>query len=215
MEHAGFPPPLLQEGRAAALLDHPNVVRVLEADTTDSAGYIASAYCEGPSLAVWLRERKEPLPCRLAAALTADLAAGVHHAHERGVVHRDLKPANVLLEIGSESDAAGLPRRITPKICDFGLAKMLEGEQTQTRAGGGDGHAAVHGAGAGRGADGRHRPGRRRVRAGRGAVRDADRPAAVRRRAGPGPAAPGVAGAAGAAAAAPQGRAAQTWRRSC
>jgi serine/threonine-protein kinase len=125
----------LQEGRAAALLDHPNIVRVLEAEATESEGYIASAYCEGPSLAVWLRERKAPPPCRLAAALTADLAAGVHHAHEHGVIHRDLKPANILLEIGSERDAAGLPRRITPKICDFGLAKMLEGEQTQTRDG--------------------------------------------------------------------------------
>ncbi|HVS40562.1 MAG TPA: serine/threonine-protein kinase [Gemmataceae bacterium] len=125
----------LQEGRAAALLDHPNIVRVLEAESTESSGYIASAYCEGPSLAVWLRERKGPLPCRLAAALTADLAAGVHHAHSRGVVHRDLKPANVLLEIGSEKDASGLPRTITPKICDFGLAKLLETEQTDTRSG--------------------------------------------------------------------------------
>ena len=125
----------LQEGRAAALLDHPNIIRVLEADTTESAGYIASAYCEGPSLAAWLRERKGPLPCRLAAGLTADLAAGIQHAHERGVVHRDLKPSNVLLEIGSEMDATGLPRKITPQICDFGLAKILDGEQTETRVG--------------------------------------------------------------------------------
>ncbi len=125
----------IQEGRAAALLDHPNIVRVLEADATESAGYIASVFCEGPSLAVWLRERKGPPSCRLAAALTADLAAGVHHAHERGVVHRDLKPANVLLEIGSETDASDQPRRITPKICDFGLAKVLEAEQTETRPG--------------------------------------------------------------------------------
>ncbi len=51
------------------------------------------------------------------------------------MVHRDLKPSNILLEIGSEMDSAGLPRRVTPKICDFGLAKMLEGEQTETRPG--------------------------------------------------------------------------------
>ncbi len=51
------------------------------------------------------------------------------------MIHRDLKPANILLEIGPETDAAGLPRAITPRICDFGLAKLLEGEQTETRPG--------------------------------------------------------------------------------
>jgi eukaryotic-like serine/threonine-protein kinase len=125
----------LQEGRAAALLDHPNIVRVLEAEATESAGYIASAYCEGPSLAAWLRERKQPPPCRLAAELTADLAAGIQHAHERGVVHRDLKPGNILLEVGPETGKSGAPRKVTPKICDFGLAKMREAEQAETRPG--------------------------------------------------------------------------------
>jgi serine/threonine-protein kinase len=125
----------LQEGRAAALLDHPNIVRVLEAEATESAGYIASAYCEGPSLAAWLRERKQPLPCRQAAELSADLAAGVQHAHERGVIHRDLKPGNILLEFGPETAKSGALPKVTPKICDFGLAKMRDAEQTETRSG--------------------------------------------------------------------------------
>ena len=60
--------------------------------------YIASAYCEGPTLAAWLRERGGPVPPRLAAAiLVADLADAIQHAHERGVLHRDLKPSNILL----------------------------------------------------------------------------------------------------------------------
>ena len=121
----------LQEARAAAALDHPNIVRVHEADDAGPVVYIASAYCEGPSLAAWLRGRTRPVPYRLAAALTADLAAGVRHAHERGVLHRDLKPANVLLEGAAEGEAPAL----TPKICDFGLAKVVDAEATGTASG--------------------------------------------------------------------------------
>jgi WD40 repeat protein/serine/threonine protein kinase len=85
------------EARAAAALDHPNVVPVYEAGEEGSVCYIASAYCPGFTLAAWLKERTEPVPCRWAAHLVATLADAVEYAHRHGVLHRDLKPANIML----------------------------------------------------------------------------------------------------------------------
>ena len=126
----------LNEAQAAAGLDHPNLVQVYEAGSIGPIPYIASAYCEGPTLAAWLKARQEPVPIRQAAELLARLAEGVHHAHLRGVLHRDLKPANVLLSADADSpatDSSTLP--LTPKITDFGLAKLLDGGGDQTRSG--------------------------------------------------------------------------------
>jgi WD40 repeat protein/tetratricopeptide (TPR) repeat protein len=115
----------LREARAAAGLDHPNVVPVFEAGEVDSICYIASAYCPGFTLAQWLKQRDEPVPAREAALLVATLAEAVEHAHRRGVVHRDLKPSNVLLERVSGDEAQPT---LSPRITDFGLAKLVEGE---------------------------------------------------------------------------------------
>jgi WD40 repeat protein len=121
----------LREARAAAGLEHPNVVPVYEAGEAGSVCYIASAYCPGTTLAQWLRQRDEPVPARQAATLVATLADGVEHAHNRHVVHRDLKPANVLLE-NTGGDKATLD--LTPRIADFGLAKLVEGERPEASA---------------------------------------------------------------------------------
>lgn len=105
------------EAEAAAGLNHPAVVPIHAFGEEDGNPYLVMALMEGGSLAKRLRERGgEPgYPPLEAAALIRDLALGVHHAHQRGLLHRDLKPANILFD---EHDR--------PHIADFGLALALE-----------------------------------------------------------------------------------------
>ncbi|MFO0892098.1 MAG: protein kinase [Isosphaeraceae bacterium] len=87
----------LREARAAAGLDHPNIVPVYEAAELGTNCYIASTFCPGPNLAAWLRRRSTPVPPELAARLMVPLVDAVQHAHEHEVLHRDIKPSNVIL----------------------------------------------------------------------------------------------------------------------
>ena len=114
----------LREAQAAALLTHPNLVPVHEVGEVGPLCYAASAYCPGPALDEWLADRTEPIDPRYAAELVATLADALDYAHSQGVVHRDLKPANVLFDAGR-----------VPKICDFGLARLEQSDQTLTRDG--------------------------------------------------------------------------------
>jgi WD40 repeat protein len=129
-----------REARAAAGLDHPNLVPVYEAGEVGPVCYIAAAYCPGITLAHWLKQHEAPVPYRTAAELVAVLAEAVEYAHRHGVVHRDLKPGNILLVSGGMvSGESAEPPPTTPKITDFGLAKLLPSQavlsaQTQTGA---------------------------------------------------------------------------------
>ncbi|MHC5539171.1 serine/threonine-protein kinase, partial [Singulisphaera rosea] len=126
----------LREGEAASRLDHPHIVPIFEIGEEGAVCYIASAYCEGITLAEWLRRRSTPLPAPLAADLLAKLALAVGHAHDRSILHRDLKPRNVLLH-GSWTEASPEPvaAGFVPRICDFGLAKILDQEGDDTCSG--------------------------------------------------------------------------------
>ncbi len=102
----------LHEARAAARLDHPNICAVFEiGETADGSLYIVMACYEGKTL----RERiqRSPLPWPEAARLAGQAAAGLDHAHGKGIVHRDIKPANLFVTMD------GLV-----KVLDFGLAKL-------------------------------------------------------------------------------------------
>ena len=111
-----------REGEAVARVKHSNIVEVYDADEVDGQPYIAMELLEGGTLARRVRDR--PLTPREAAGLVRTLALAVQAAHEAGVVHRDLKPTNVLFAADD-----------TPKVADFGLAKLLDAETGQTRTG--------------------------------------------------------------------------------
>jgi WD40 repeat protein/tRNA A-37 threonylcarbamoyl transferase component Bud32 len=126
----------LREAEAASRLDHPNIVPVYETGRAGAACFIASAYCEGPTLADWLRQSEAAEAPRRAARLVATLATAMEHAHERGILHRDLKPSNILLQRrapgGPDAPDEG---PFLPRICDFGLARLLDQEPDETRTG--------------------------------------------------------------------------------
>ncbi|MEM7455965.1 MAG: serine/threonine-protein kinase [Planctomycetota bacterium] len=108
-----------REARAAAILNHPNIVPVFETGRVNEDRYIVCGYCDGTNLETWIRD-SQPIEPGTAATIVAQLAEAIEHAHQRGIVHRDLKPANILVE----NSGAVLGKRL--KITDFGLAKQLQ-----------------------------------------------------------------------------------------
>ena len=104
-----------QEARAAAALNHSNILAVYDVGSYESAPYIVSELLDGETL----RERlgNGPLPARKAIEYAIHVARGLAAAHERGIVHRDLKPDNVFVTADGRV-----------KILDFGLAKLTERE---------------------------------------------------------------------------------------
>ena len=106
-----------REARAAARLQHPNVVQVFDSgqDPESRRHYIVMEYVDGPSCADLLREHKL-LGIDETVAIIRDACHGLDYAHRAGVVHRDVKPGNLL--IAEEVH--------TTKIADFGIAKAAE-----------------------------------------------------------------------------------------
>ncbi len=104
-----------QEARVLAQLNHPNIVQVYDFIEHDRRMWMAIELVEGGNLASFL-DCHRSLPAPEAAWLGGRIAGAVAFAHDQGVIHRDLKPLNVLL-----ADER------TPKVADFGLAKLTEG----------------------------------------------------------------------------------------
>lgn len=111
-----------REGRATARLAHPNCVIVLEVETEGEAGdpFLVMELLRGRTLADELRT-DFPLPLPRARWIILQVLAAVEAAHRQGIIHRDLKPANVMLV----PDGAGGD---VVKVCDFGIAKLMDPE---------------------------------------------------------------------------------------
>jgi len=119
----------LDESKLAASIDHPNIVPIYEAGTTDDVLFIAMRYVEGRDLKERLRHG--PLDPADATGILAQVAGALDVAHARGLVHRDVKPSNVLLDTGVRPDGSD-----HAYLADFGLTKRV----SERSAIGEDGH---------------------------------------------------------------------------
>ena len=120
-----------REARSASRLDHDHIIRVTDfGQTDDGLLFLVMELLDGENLAQVLR--RGPLPWRRAATIGRDIALGLAHAHEQGVIHRDLKPENIVLV------RRGKSARQMVKVLDFGLAKLIH-DVSGAGSSGGDG----------------------------------------------------------------------------
>jgi serine/threonine protein kinase len=110
------------EAEAVAKLQHPNIVEIYDVSEHEGRPYIALEFADGGTLDDKIAGK--PQDAQDSAELVESLAGAMQLAHENDIIHRDLKPANILLT------SEGIPR-----ITDFGLAKRMDDDSTQTRSG--------------------------------------------------------------------------------
>jgi len=113
-----------REAKAAAALQHPNIVTVFSIGEERGTYYIAMEFVEGRTLADVVRH-EGPLPPARVRTLFRQITEGLRAAHEKGLIHRDIKASNILLQAADSS----------AKIADFGLARMLTAETRMTASG--------------------------------------------------------------------------------
>ncbi len=105
------------ESKAISLLDHPNIIKVIDVNITDTEKYIVVEYIDGITLKEYIDNRKI-LTWQETVQFTSTILAAISHAHENGIIHRDLKPQNIMLL-----------RDGTLKIMDFGIARLSTANQ--------------------------------------------------------------------------------------
>ncbi|MGZ0170796.1 MAG: serine/threonine-protein kinase [Planctomycetales bacterium] len=103
------------EARAAAGLNHPNIVQVFAVGEEENIQYIAQEYVQGVNLRQYLQKKKPPT-AHVAIHLMKQVSSALHAAHQAGIVHRDIKPENIMVT-----------RRMVAKVTDFGLAQLTLG----------------------------------------------------------------------------------------
>jgi eukaryotic-like serine/threonine-protein kinase len=134
------------EASSIAKLAHPNIVQIYDIGELVNEAYISMECCDSGSLADWLRHG--PLIAKCAADLCSQIASGIASAHAVHVVHRDLKPGNILLthrpdrentkttpDPNHDDRLDQLPDWLIPKVADFGLAKQIDVDHSQTKTG--------------------------------------------------------------------------------
>jgi serine/threonine protein kinase len=110
------------EARAAASLNHTNIVQIYQVGQCSLGHYFVMEYVDGPSLETLIQ--KGTLSISQAVAILIRIAKAVHYAHSRGIIHRDLKPSNIMFD-GSNR----------PVVMDFGIAKFIGRSSSLTQQG--------------------------------------------------------------------------------
>ncbi|RMG53948.1 MAG: serine/threonine-protein kinase [Acidobacteria bacterium] len=108
----------LHEARAAAYLNHPHAINIIDCGRDGEVVYLLMEYVEGRTLTEVMRE-EGPFPLERAAVILKQICAAVADAHAQSIIHRDLKPDNIMLQ-----SVAGHPDYV--KVLDFGIAKVLD-----------------------------------------------------------------------------------------
>ncbi|MBI2926280.1 MAG: serine/threonine protein kinase [Verrucomicrobia bacterium] len=109
------------ERQALAMMDHPNIARVLDAGSTETGRpYFVMELVRGVRITDYCDQNKLSTGQRLDLFIL--VCNAVQHAHQKGIIHRDLKPSNILVTVND-----GVP---VPKVIDFGIAKATEGRLT-------------------------------------------------------------------------------------
>src|SRR5260221_8750305 len=109
------------ERQALAMMDHPNIAKVLEAGATETGRpYFVMELVRGIKITDYCDQNNLTTPQRL--DLFMQVCRAVQHAHQKGIIHRDIKPSNILVTLHD-----GVP---VPKVIDFGIAKATQGRLT-------------------------------------------------------------------------------------
>jgi eukaryotic-like serine/threonine-protein kinase len=109
------------ERQALALMDHPNIAKVLDAGTSDTGRpYFVMELVRGIAITEYCDQEK--LPTRIRLDLFIKVCHAIQHAHQKGIIHRDIKPSNILVTLHD-----GIP---VPMVIDFGIAKATQQELT-------------------------------------------------------------------------------------
>jgi len=111
-----------REAQAMARMQHPNLLTVHECGFLEGVPFLLLDFIDGKSLDVIITERSR-LSVGQMIAIVMQVSDGLINAHDNGVVHRDIKPANIMI-------SENIKGRELVKVVDFGLAKMLESEQS-------------------------------------------------------------------------------------
>ena len=110
------------ERQALAMMDHPDIARVLDAGATDTGRpFFVMEFVDGVPITKFCDEHSLSMPARL--ELFARVCLALQHAHQKGIIHRDLKPSNILVAMRDGAPA--------PKVIDFGIAKATSGRLTE------------------------------------------------------------------------------------
>jgi len=119
-QHRAFIERFYQEARISGTLSHPNIVTLFDIGEEGGVPFLAMEYVEGQTIAELL-ERGVRFKPEKVVALVSQIALGLDYAHSRGVVHRDIKPSNLIVQEGDKV-----------KVTDFGIAKLVDTEITQS-----------------------------------------------------------------------------------